>query len=527
MKLPPRKLEDDDETARRESPSSAARPDPFARRPSRAPSAAEEDARSAAERARARQPAIAVAILASVLVAGVLVWKGVTQPGPGASLAPSVPRPSAQGKAAKSAASAVVVDAGSARCAPVTPEPFVIGDAPASVEPADADAGPPEPSLAPFAIEIGRAAAFDGGFAVGVLRQEEGGAVASVVTVGPDGRAGKLVKLARLRGDMNPPVVAGRGSASLAAMVEPNASGRAIKLAKIEGEQVTWGPELSEGRDESLAVDLASSGARAVVVWDDVAKDQKRSNILLSTFDPVTMRSANEARPVSAPKVDAESPRLVVRPGGYWLGYLAHGPPEPRPKTSPPPAAQAKGGAMAKRGADDEEDMSSAGEVVDTRWVELAPLDETGTPTARPKAITPKIGHVLGFDLGALGDGSALVAFRDDDTPSGSSGGRVSSLVVRLGGVGEPWVIADEGLGGGVPMLAPGWLAVADISGGTRLASVDDHGELQGELALEPSLFGGEMLAAGPGGLFLARPLGRAIRLYVMRCAPAVPTPGR
>ena len=59
------------------------------------------------------------------------------------------------------------------------------------------------------------------------------------------------MKLARSRGDMNAPVVAGLGGAVLAALLEPDASGRAIKLAKVEGEHVTWGPELSEGRDES------------------------------------------------------------------------------------------------------------------------------------------------------------------------------------------------------------------------------------------------------------------------------------
>ncbi len=113
------------------------------------------------------------------------------------------------------------------------------------------------------------------------------------------------------------------GDAVLAALLEPNASGRAIRIAKVRGDEVTWGVELSEDRDESSALDLAASGARAVVVWDDVNAEEKRSHVMLSSFDVATMRSVTSARPVSSPKTDADSPRLIARPGGYWLGYLA------------------------------------------------------------------------------------------------------------------------------------------------------------------------------------------------------------
>jgi hypothetical protein len=497
------------------------RPDPFARRSSFAERlAAGEDARTAADRARARQPAIVVIVLAGALVAGAITWKSVTHPFRASPSSPFVVPAKKKAKAAASAA-APGPDAGPARCPPVAPEPFVLGEAPKPVEPSPDDAGAPDaPSLAPYAIEVGRGTAFDGGFAVGVLRDQDGGSVASVATLGADGQGGALVKLARSRGDMDAPVVAGRGRAVLAAMLEPNASGRAIKLAKVDGGMVTWGPELSEGRDESLALDLATSGARAVVAWDDITKDQKRSNVLIATFDPESMRSITAAHPVSAPKVDADSPRLLARPGGYWLAYVARGEakddangaaPEPQPKP--------KGKAKSKKTDDDAEDTDYAAETIDPRWIEILPLDESGAATATPRAITPKDGHVLAFDLGAGPDGGAIVAYRDDDTPSGSSGGRVISVIVRPGGAGEPWVIADEGLGSGAPVLAPGWLAVADISGGTRLAGMDDKGELRGELVVEPSLFGGELLAAGPSGIFLARPMGRAMRLYVVRCA--------
>ena len=116
-----------------------------------------------------------------------------------------------------------------------------------------------------------------------------------IATLGRDGRDGKLIKLTRTRGDLDPPVVAGAGGAVLAALLEPNAGGRSIKIAEGAGSEVTWGIELAEGRDDSLALDLAASGARAIVVWDDVPSSAKRSSVMLSSFDVATMRSVTSA----------------------------------------------------------------------------------------------------------------------------------------------------------------------------------------------------------------------------------------
>jgi hypothetical protein len=46
---------------------------------------------------------------------------------------------------------------------------------------------------------------------------------------------------------------------------------------------------------------------------------------MLSSFDPATLRSATPSRPITPPKVDAEAPRIIARPGGYWLAYCAVG----------------------------------------------------------------------------------------------------------------------------------------------------------------------------------------------------------
>ncbi len=392
------------------------------------------------------------------------------------------------------------------RCTAVSGEPFVVGEAQATRPPKVLDAGEIEgeeefDELAPFAVELGRGATFEGGFALGALRDGEGGSVAMIVTIGLDGRGGKLARLGRSRGDFDAPTVTGYKGSVLAAMLEPNAGGRSIRLARVNGEQVTWGPEFSEGRDESLAVDLAAPGSRGVVVWDDVSKDGKRTMVMLASFDPDTMKADGEPRPVSPPKLDAETPRLAARPGGSWLAYAVVGEAR-RPK---------------------DEDTGLVGEAITPRWIEVVPLDENGKAVSLPRAVTPKDGHALAFDVEPSEDGGMVVAYRDDDTPSGSSGGRVRSVSVRLSGVGEAKLLTEESTSTGVPDLMPGWLAVSSLSGATRIGTMTPRGELVGELRSEPLLGNGEVLAATRAALLVARPAGKAMKLSVMQCAPDEP----
>lgn len=398
------------------------------------------------------------------------------------------------------------------RCSEIA-EPFLVGDAPPTPKPAPVD--PPEPGqpaeepddpTSPFAAEVGRGALFDGGFVVGAKRQGEGGAVAMVATLGLDGKGGKLVRVARLRGDLDPPVVAGAGRAIIAVMIEPNAGGRALRVAKVEGDRVTLGPELSEGRDDSLAIDVAASAQRAVVVWDDLTAQGKRSAIMLASIDVGTMRVTAPARPISAEGQDAERPRLIARPGGFWLSYAVRG------------SATKKKSDKHKRA--DEEDDRELGEAITTTWVELVPLDESGSPVGASRAVTAKSGHVLAYDIEAVDDGGALIVWRDDDTPTGSGGGRLLATVARLSGVAEPKLLAEETSAAGVPELIPGWLALASVNGGTRIAALSPRGELLDELEPEKSLGAGVPAAATREVILWARPLGKAMRLSVLKCAP-------
>lgn len=486
----------------------------------------------------------ALAVL--VIVGGLVVWRALSPPEDAASgstlsqqggtAAPGSHDPDDPSAGAKA-------ESQPPRCTPAGAPPFVIGDAPPAPRgdgAHDSDEGAED--LAPFAVEVGRGTTFSGGFAVGAQREAEGGTVAMVATLSADGAQGKLVRLARSRGDMDPPVVAGAGGAIVAAMLEPNAGGRAIRIARVEGEHVTWGAELAEGRDESLALDVAVSGDRAILVWDDITQDGKRSRIMLSSVDVATLRSVTSPRPVSQPSADAELPRVIARPGGYWLVYVARAEEPVR-----------RGSDKKNEAVLDSEDTAAAGETITHQWLEVAPLDEAGAPTAVPRAITPKSGHVLAYDVTLADDDGLVVAFRDDDTPSGSSGGRVSSVLVRLGGVSEPRVLASAepaqdappeatlGLGAGVPSLLAGargqgqgasprgegpvWLAIANVSGLTQLAPLTSSGALDGELRAEPAIGRGEPIAALADGLLVAHPAGKAMKLDVVRCAASTTQP--
>jgi hypothetical protein len=230
--------------------------------------------------------------------------------------------------------------------------------------------------------------------------------------------------------------------------------------------------------------------------------------VILGALDVATMRPLGPSRPITAASTAATTPRLAVRPGGYWLGYLARGEEDPKKKR------EAK---KPKHGDDDEDE--DQGEAITTSWVEILPLDEAGTPAASARAVTPKRGHVLSFDLAQGEDGGALLAWRDDDTPTGSSGGRLSVALVKLSGAVDARVV-DEAGGAGTPALLPGWISLASPSGLTRIAALSPRGEPVEDLAPEASLGAGEPIAATSDAILWARPMGKAMRLEVVRCVP-------
>lgn len=431
-------------------------------------------------------------------------------------------------------ASAAAPAAAPPRCTAVAAgEAFVVGQAPTKAPRAPTDTPPGIPGLdqpqleedlgaSPFAVILGRGVVTADGFALGALRDGEGGTLATVVTLGRDGRDGRVVRLARSRGDVEPPVVAAAADGSLlVALLEPDAGGRTLRLARVVGKDVTWGAELAQGRDESLAIDVAATGARAIAAWDEPERDGTR--IAVAAFPVADPSIATAPRLITARDVDAESPRLAARPGGFWLAYVARGGLAQRA-----PVPDEKADVL----DDDEIDEQRGGERIETSWIEIVPLDENGAAAGAPARVTAREGTILGFDLAPGADGGAVLAWRDDASPTGGGGGTVNVAYVGPGGVGAVRPLIDEDVDDGVPDLlgfaggsGSGWIAVSSLKGHQAIGRVDDRATVLGPVASERSLGRGEAVAAAGDRLLLATPEGRAVRLRVVACAEDAPVP--
>jgi hypothetical protein len=387
------------------------------------------------------------------------------------------------------------------RCSVVGDKSYRIGKA----TPAG-DAGDEDLDIEPFAAEVGRSAALEDGYAVGVRREQGGSPVAEVVVLDARAAPAKSYSLGRSRGDMDPPIVRARPGGWAAAVLEPNAGGMAIRLARVDGDKLKWGAELEQNADESLGYDLALNDKVGVVAWDDLTDDGKRGRIMLATVDGKTLEARGEAVELSSEHVDAEQPRLVPRKGGFWLAYAARD----REKK---PAREPDGGER------------FAAERIEPTWLELVPLDANGKVDSSAQPVTAKDGFVLAFDLELGRDAGALLAWRDDDTPSGAGGGRVTLLLMSVSGSSQKQPVEAEDVGAGVPVLLPRWLALGDGEGRTQLAPLSDEGVLEGELRRERFIGRGQVLAARGDELLVARPNGRAVELSVVRCTREAAAP--
>lgn len=377
------------------------------------------------------------------------------------------------------------------RCAAIG-EPFVIGVGAAL----EADGGD---ELLPFAAEVGQGAAFADGFAVGAIWQRGGGTVAAVVTLGADGRGGKVTELGTMHGDVDPPSVVAKGETLVVGSLGSAPNGRALRLAKIDRGSVTWGGSIAQKNDESQAFDLALGDARGIAAWDEDGANG--GTIELATFDLANLSRVTPARKVSAGGVDAESPRLVKRPGGFWLSYVG------------------------RSGGEDDPSVRYPAETIGHRWLEIVPLDANGSPTGPPRAVSAKDGHVIAYDVQSADDGGALLVFRDDDTPSGSSGGQLYRVAVHPSAVSGPEVLTDDRAGAGAPVLLGRWVGITDAADAPRLAPLAASSELAAPFAREPAIGTGEPLAAAQDVLLVARPAGKVVRLLAVKCPFSPRTP--
>ncbi|MEM1031334.1 MAG: hypothetical protein AAF928_08035 [Myxococcota bacterium] len=369
----------------------------------------------------------------------------------------------------------------------------------------DDDATPP---WLPFSVALGRGVALtggaEGGYAVGVKRERDGATWAEVAVVEANGGGGRLIGLSRSRGDVDAPLVVGGPRGWVAGFLEPHAGGLDLRLVGPDGEGgLTWGTRLPQGRDASLAFDVALGPRGGIAAWDEVTDDRARGTVTVASIEPETLVARGEVASRSGEEVDAELPRVVRRGEGFWLFYIARDP---------------------VADGDDGERLEGrfAAERIVPSWVEVVPLDAGGAPTGAPLVITGRDGHVLAYDVAPGAEGGAVVVWRDDDTPSGAHGGDVFTVAVGPSGPGAVQPVSSEAVGAGVPDLEGEFLALTDARGRLQLAPFAPTGIVTGPLQREPRLGRGQLVAAAGPVLLVAQPRGRDVTLFTVACDPSV-----
>jgi hypothetical protein len=376
----------------------------------------------------------------------------------------------------------------------------------------------------PFSVEVGVGAALAGDFYVTALRSESHGSSVLLARLGKQGEESELIELARVRDDAAPARVAGRDSELVVALLESAGGGRKLKLGSVQRPalptSVRWGAELAQGNDESSAFDLALGEASVVVTWDDWDASGKQGDIRTAAWSRGSLGVPPRTGIASAPGHDAEAPRVVARPGGYWLAWLVNAP-------------QAGGAKLGERatpaaGGQHEPDESAGQDplVSSQRWIELVPLDAAGAKSGEVLRVTPPGRRVLGFDLATGPDGSAWLAWREDAPSVLAPGGRVVLGVAHDGATSEH-VIEEEDVGAGVPTwlaqdvregTSARWLAFAGRGDAARILVIERPEAPPAALPLGKGLREASALAVQGNELLFAAPSARSVVLSVATC---------
>jgi hypothetical protein len=423
-----------------------------------------------------------------------------------------------------------------ARCQARSDGVFVIGEKTPLPAPdaGDDDAGGDEPGL-PFAVEVGRAVAIEKDFGVGALSTKAGVTRALVAVVNGESMTGRTLDLGPVKGDVDPPELASRGGELIALVHDNDANGAVLRLAKLlPGNGITWGTQVAEGKDQSRVADIEIGKDRGVVVWDSFDKAHKHSVVHAYTFSPSDIANVTRPRQLSAEGRDAEAPRIVKRPGGFWVAWVEHAidprAPKPKPLVAPPASASASARAP------DEPVMVGLGQ----RTLTAQPLDENAVPSGPVVDVSGAASHVVVFDIAAAPDGGLIAAWRDDDPAAGAEENRVKLVRVRPDKSTQQHQLEDENLGVGAPLLLMDdkpadpddrtWISLESINDSSRIASLTEQAELADALETDVLFGNGDPLVVSQGRMLVALPKGLAIELRLLGCKrgpPPAPAPAR
>jgi hypothetical protein len=367
----------------------------------------------------------------------------------------------------------------------------------------------------PFATEPGTAIALGQAFFATGLRHDARGAVALLARLRSGHDAGVVVELGRVLGDVSPPRLAGDGSDLVVAVQEPAAGGHELRVARLNAAALDLPPLWRAGphqtRNDSELFDVAVQAGQVVLVWEDWVAQSKRGRVLAATLSlDAAEPGAPEGVPLSGIAVDAEAPRVAVRPGGFWAAWIVNAGSAARIYD---PGGDERGTPAADQGSN-----------YGVRHIEVVPLDAMGRVAGLVRRLTPDNEHVVGYDLTAGTAGNAWIVWRQDAPSPVANGGRIFMTEVRMDGVAERVTVRQEDVGAGEPTWLPGgnvevpWLTFPDQLDGTLLMRVHGLSAIDEPLRLEASLNGAAALAASGSSVFFAAPRGRAVELFSAHC---------
>ncbi|HXN32227.1 MAG TPA: hypothetical protein VN894_10210 [Polyangiaceae bacterium] len=390
-------------------------------------------------------------------------------------------------------------------------------------------------------LDIGDGLAHAGGYAVGIVHRAAAGRVAAVALVNAAAAEARIVDLAPTLGDAPPPrLVSCRDQLVAAAFAlphAPTADGGGSSMARDLALYVvdSQGPEqpvihIPQKSDESLAFDLACSGASGLAVWDETAagggeggaaaaRGMAARGVIRGASFQVGQRAAVPSD-LSPPDSDAEMPRTVPSGAGFFVFWLARR-------------------ADVTKASDGSADIEAIGEARAFGWLEMVVVDRAGQKVGPVRRLTPTSGHVSAYDALAHFDGpkpEVWVVARDDGESIDAAGGTLLRVRLQSEGGEPPVVLPTDGLGRGAPAFVDAplpWLSWVGPHEEVRLMPLDTAGDAVAPPSAEEGLDEARPLvglasgrdvpgpARGPsnqGPLLVAVPRDKVAQLRVFDC---------
>jgi hypothetical protein len=345
-------------------------------------------------------------------------------------------------------------------------------------------------------VVVGDVAIGTGGLLVGLVRVDGGKRVASVMRAPLDLGTSRVIDIGPPLGDDPPPSPRWSGTNAYVAFIARHATDagmkvRELRIARLE-ENALGKTETTviQQADESTAFDVAWNEGAGLVAWDEDAppkRDTPKAGAPAEAsptsfegrgFVKVQAFGSDSRRVASPESSDAESPRLLARPGGgFWLAWLA------------------------RRVEDEPYAVEGPGEKRAFRWVEAVPLAANGESAGPVRRVSPEKGRAATFELASSG-ADLVVIVQDEAAAADGAGARIVRYVV--GEKVEAADIVDGGVGTTqaelVPAASPAegsrWLAWTDTSERAHMTPLGAGLVAAGRPTAEPSLDGARVLAA-------------------------------